>query len=367
MASSNEEQIKSSKPADKLPQPGKATIKHSTATVSPSKSFLWWLPGLTIVIAIVALIVALYDIYANKQSYVQSTQHLNLAIDQLKQQQSATQNGLDTIRAASNQSQSSTQNQVQVIKNDLRSVMQQRLYQKQDWLLLKARHYLELAQINAHWSDDQQTTIALLQQADNLVRTISDQQLFKVRQAIAQEIAQLQALPKIDTAGLLSQLDAAENTIANLPIKHPLQRAPINNVNNDSWRQKLRDSMNVLEKLVVVRHNDEDIQPLLSPLHQTLERDSIRINLQEAEWALLQNNPKIYQLSIAQALNEINRAFDENATITQALIKQLQGLQQEKLETVKPTIDQSLLLLNQLIESKNAEDPSALKEGDKTQ
>lgn len=127
--------------------------------------------------------------------------------------------------------------------------------------------------------------------------------------------------------------------------------------------------MNVLEKLVVIRRNDEDIQPLLSPLHQTLLRDSIRFNLQEAQWALLQNNSKIFQLSLAQALKEINRAFDENAVATQALIKQLQNLQQEKLETITPTLNQSLSLLNQLIESKNTQNTEipATTEGAKTQ
>lgn len=374
MANNNEEQTKSSKPADKPSQLDKIQNKP-TSKATPPKPLLGGMPLLSGVVALLALLVAFYAIYSSKQSQErtqQQAQAINSTIEEIKQQQSDTQNKLATVKTATKQSQTSMQNQLQAMHENLESAMQQRLFQTQDWLLLKARYYLELAQINAHWSDDQGATIGLLQQADALLRNLPDQQLFNVRQAIAQEIVQLQALPKIDVAGLLSQLDATENALDNLPIKQPLDNSQLNqasNKENPSWRQKFKDSIYVLEKLVVVRRNDEDIQPLLSPLHQTLLRDSIRFNLQEAQWALLHNNPKIYQLALSQALKNINRAFDENALATQTLVKQLQVLQQEKLETVRPTIDQSLALLNELIASKQTQsmDTSTIKEGGKAQ
>lgn len=375
MANNNEEQTKSSKPADKPSQLDKIQTQQTIKKKSSSKS----LPGIVTLLpsalALLALLVAFYAIYASKQSQQlnqQQAQTINRTVEQIKQQQSDTQNNLATVKTAASQSQTSMQNQMQAMNDQLQSAMQQRLFQTQDWLLLKARYYLELAQINAHWSDDQEATIGLLQQADALLRNIPDQQLFNVRQAIAQEIVQLQSLPKIDVAGLLSQLDAAENVIDNLPIKQPLDDSQLNqkiDKENPTWRQKFKESLYVLEKLVVVRRNDEDIQPLLSPLHQTLLRDSIRFNLQEAQWALLHSNPKIYQLALSQALNNVNRAFDENALATQTLIKQLQSLQKEKLERVRPTLDQSLTILNQLIDSKQTQsmDTSTTKEGGKAQ
>lgn len=375
MANNNEEQTKSSKPADKPSQLDKIQNKSATKAGPSSKPLARRIPLLSSALALLALLVAFYAIYAAKQSQErnqQQTQTINRTIEEIKQQQSDTQNNLNTVKTTTHQSQTNMQNQMQAMHENLESALQQRLFQTQDWLLLKARYYLELAQINAHWSDDQGATISLLQQADALLRNIPDQQLFNIRQAIAQEIVQLQSLPKIDVAGLLSQLDAAENAIDNLPIKQPLDNSQLNqasNKENPGWRQKFKESIYVLEKLVVVRRNDEDIQPLLSPLHQTLLRDSIRFNLQEAQWALLHNNSKIYQLALSQALKNIKRAFNENALATQTLIKQLQSLQQEKLETVRPTIDQSLILLNQLIASKQTQsmDTSTTTEGGKAQ
>ncbi|KTD33307.1 uroporphyrinogen III methylase [Legionella nautarum] len=374
MANNNEEQTKSSKPADKPSQLDKIQNKSATKAGPSSKPLARRIPLLSSALALLALLVAFYAIYAAKQSQErnqQQTQTINRTIEEIKQQQSDTQNNLNTVKTTTHQSQTNMQNQMQAMHENLESALQQRLFQTQDWLLLKARYYLELAQINAHWSDDQGATISLLQQADALLRNIPDQQLFNIRQAIAQEIVQLQSLPKIDVAGLLSQLDAAENAIDNLPIKQPLDNSQLNqasNKENPGWRQKFKESIYVLEKLVVVRRNDEDIQPLLSPLHQTLLRDSIRFNLQEAQWALLHNNSKIYQLALSQALKNIKRAFNENALATQTLIKQLQSLQQEKLETVRPTIDQSLILLNQLIASKQTQSmDTSTTEGGKAQ
>ncbi|CDZ77929.1 Putative uroporphyrinogen-III C-methyltransferase [Legionella massiliensis] len=375
MANSNEAQPQSSSQTtetksrqDKVAVKGANTAKKSVAGCAFN-------PILILIIAAVAFLVSLYALYSNKHSEQlsnQQSQAADAAIAQLKQQQTEVESGFNTVKETLSQAQTALHNQMQALDKNLQTAMQQRLYQKQDWLLLKARYYLELAQINAHWSDDTQATIALLEQADALLLNQSNQHLFTVRQAIAKEISQLQSLPKSDIPGLLSQLDAAQTAISNLPIKQPLSattnRPAEDNSSSSPWKEKLKSSVSVLEKLVVIRHNDENIRPLLSPLHQTLLRDSLRLNLQETQWAILQNNPQVYQLSLNRALQDIQVAFDTNSAATQALIKQLQTLQQEKFEKQQVTLEESLSLLNQYIESKNSQimDKAAAPEGGKT-
>jgi uroporphyrin-3 C-methyltransferase len=369
MAENNEAQTESLiQSAEENPQQDNLAAKNK----SPKHSF-FCAPVFTIALATIALLLAAYATYMTHHSHQLRTQQTNAAIDSLKKQQSADNESINTLEETVSQSQTSLQGQVQELDKKLQTAVQQSPYQKQDWLLLKARYYLELAQINAHWSNEQQATIALLQQADALLATDSDHQLFPVRQAIAQEISQLQALPKLDLPGLLSQLDAAQNALANLSLKQPLNKSAGNNAtetsNTDSspWQERLKNSMGVLQKLVIIRHNDKDIQPLLSPLHQMLLRDSIQLNLQEAQWALMQNSPKVYQLALARALQEIKRSFDENSAATQTLIKQLQSLQQEKLIPANVSLEKSLPLLNQLIERKNSQPPKpAAPIGEKT-
>ena len=279
----------------------------------------------------------------------------------LKQQQNEGQSKLDNAIKTISDSEETLRSKVSILDENIQSILQQRTYQSKDWLLLNVRYYLELAQINAQWSDNWQTTSALLQQADTLLATIHDQRLFNVRKAIATEIAELKAIPKPDTAGLLSQLDAAFSSITQLSLNPVVSKeknpTDSTNKNPSSWQEHMKESVSLLEKLVVVRRHNEDIVPLPSPVYESMLREGIRLNLQEAQWAVLQNNEAVYQLSLTQAIKNIKRSFELTATRTNALLKQLQALQQTHLVQQKPLLEQSLPLLNQVIESQNNATP----------
>jgi len=313
------------------------------------------LPALTIIAFMLALNASYQSMRINQLTLLHKTD-VEEEIAVLNQQQKNTLNKINTLSQTAQDEQLKQQNRLAEVNKNLNVVLQQNLYQKQDWLLLKAQYFLELAQTNAQWSDNQQTTIALLQEADKVLQTMTEQQYFPVRQAIAKEIAQIKAMPTTDVAGMLSKLDAAQATIEQLSIKQPVSvKNQINkNASASPWQEHFWGNMNFLEKLVVVRRQYENIQPLLSPLYQSLLRETIRINLQEAQWAVLQANNEVYQKSLSQALANINRIFDSGDVPVKALVTQIQDLQQQKVNTSHPILEQSLPLLNQIIEQKNA-------------
>ncbi|ASQ45049.1 uroporphyrinogen-III C-methyltransferase [Legionella clemsonensis] len=373
MANNKEEQTKKLSSKPHLDNTRKTTTsKAETVSIINSPKLSLGIVLLAVLLALIALIFAIYSLHMNKQSVMKAekeTHSLTAEFNRLKQQQMQAQS-LTTSVETLTKAQTELQRQLQAIDQELRTAMQQRLYQREDWNLLKARYYLELAQINAHWSNDQQTSIALLKQADALLSSLSEQPVFTVRQAIAQEITQLQATPRVDIAGLLSQLDAAERNLSNLPLKQPLGKTQnkAEAKKKTSWREHLQQSLNSLGDLIVIRRHDEAIEPLLSPLQQSLLEEVIRLNLAEAQWALLHNNPKVYQIALTKSINTIKRAFDEKAPATQTIIHQLETLQQQKLDVAKPTLDKALPLLNQLIENKSRElSTPALKEGELSQ
>lgn len=262
-------------------------------------------------------------------------------------------------RALQQQQSDTTIAQVNLTKQ-LAFAVQERWYQNNDWLLLKARYYLELAEINAHWSEDTQTTAALFQQADMLLANLHEPQLFAIRQEISREIALIQSTPTIDIAGLLSQLDAAQHLVATQQPKNPFTppkstpSADKNTASPSTWREHLQSSLHLLEKLVVIRHHNDAIQSMLTPEYNSIVRENIQLNLQEAQWAVLQKNQTVYQLTLTQAIDKINQLFDQNAPATQALVKQLRELQTTQLNTPSVATGQSLLLLNQWIQTKKS-------------
>lgn len=281
---------------------------------------------------------------------------------QLKSQTSTLSQQQSSIKTLSDSNSTilhTTQEELDRINKTLTTTLQEQGYQNDDWIILKARYYLELATINARWGDNIPTTLALLQQADTLLANLHEPGLFAVRQAIANDSAQINATPVVDITGILAQLDAVQEVAAKLEPKNPFKIAEEKALpsptptSTTTWRDRMHTTMDQLKKLVIIHHSDEALLPMLTPAYESVMRETIRLNLQEAQWAVLQHNDTVYQLALKQAINNINRTFDANASGVQALIKQLTVLQQTQLNIPKTMPDESLKLLNQFIESKH--------------
>lgn len=337
-------------------------------SIAPSKAQYFLLP-LSLIAALLATGIAVYSLQNNQQiqdSLLEDNKKLSQQIQQLKSEQSQSQAQIDAREENLKQLQANIHSKITHMNQEVQSSLNQLYYKNEDWLLLKARYYIELAQINAHWSNDYNSAIALLEQADSILNQMSDTKIFDIRQALASEIAQLKAIPTLDTVGILSQLDAAQTSINSL--SNPSARAEINKENpsinsepQTGWRAHLQSSLNLLGKMVVVRRNEEQIKPLMSLEYEALIKENIRLNLQEAQWAVLNKNPKVYNLVLEQAITNIKHAFGNNNSNTEALINQIKKLQQVSFSQEQPQIGQALPLINQVLQASSKKPATNLK------
>ena len=324
--------------------------KANQSTTKPTSR----LPIITFILSLIALGCSVYAINTILKPRSNPNKKTSQTLNQIQQ--------FNTTLTHVSQEQDTLDNRVTNLDSQVQSLLHQSSYSTKDWLLLKARYCIELAQINAHWGDDTETTISLMQEADSLLANNHDQRLFSIRQTLAKEIATLQAVPKVDQAGLLSQLDAAQDVAATLPLKPVVM--PVENTKNISdptktqsnWRERLQQNLKLFEKLIVIRRHDDAIVPLPSVAYEAMLRQEIRLNLQEAQWAILQNNEAVYQFALAQAVKNIPRSFALGNPITEGLMKQLTELQKTHLTKNKPLVNESLPLLNQVIESTHTEE-----------
>jgi len=321
--------------------------------------------ALSIVILLLALILIGLVIYTSLQLRLQTQQQVSTLVSQvnaLEEQQVNTSSELDMMAKAVIKAQDKLQTNVTALHKDIQSALQQQQYQTKDWLLLKARYYLELAQINHQWSDDSLATVALLEQTDNVLANFADAEALALRKMLAKEISNLNATPKLDLVGILSQLSAAQDEVTDLSLKPTIissNEAPTPSPNppTTAWRQHLQHSIAFLRTLVVVHHHDDNLLPFPTLAYESMLREGLRLNLQEAQWAVLQKNEAVYQFSLSQALKNINRSFDTKAPSVSALIEQLQVLQQAQLIIHKSSLSESLPLLNHFIELREAKTP----------
>lgn len=314
--------------------------------------------GITFIASITAVAFTLYFFKLTqeiKNTLIQERTAQAEQINTLQQNQNRIQSLAEANAQGIQQAQKNIQEKIDAFISQMQNTPHENTYTSDDWLLLKARYYIELAQINAHWAFELNSSIGLLSQADSLLKQLNDNKVFDARQAIAKDIVLLKELPVIDKVGLLSQLDAIATSVDTLNVQSSSVDVPAISTetkSNSSWRSQVENSARLLEKLVVIRKNDEDIKPLMSTQYASLLRESIRINLQEAQWAVLNENQIAYNLFMQQAENTLKKAFNPSLKSTSAILEQLHAMQQIKLTQSIPEIGSALPLLTQLIMDK---------------
>jgi uroporphyrin-3 C-methyltransferase len=334
------------------PQPVPSPQKKSLGKI------LHILPIIALILAIIALIIALRTLHQNKM-WLEDNQNLSKTMQNRDKEQKDNNLQIQALISVRDKSQQALNDQFNALNKAFQSFKVQTQYGHEDWLLLKARYYLELAEIQQHWGNHVELIIALLEQADTVLSTINNASLFVVRQSIAKEITLLKIIPPFDLVGILSKLDAQQSAVDNLTMQVNLTiptKKSSKQSQDSSWRSQLKQSIHTLEKMVVIRHRDHDIQPLFSSLEIALFREHIRNNLQEAKWGLLQHNAAVYNLALAQAIKNVKRFFDAQAENTLAFIQELNHLKKISFNNQPPlNLEVPLQRLNQLINTKSSD------------
>lgn len=215
------------------------------------------------------------------------------------------------------------------------------------WRLAEAKYLVQLANYHLTFTHDVPASLALLQTAEMRVASLNDPTLQPIRQLIADNIAALQAVPRVDLAALLTRIAALQTQALSLPTLGLSQ--PIMQTNNPDQsqtetqsttplRQAMSESWSTLQKVIVVHRTDQPIQPLLSPEQQAYLQQNLQLILQQAQWAALRGNGSVYQESLQQAQNWIQRFFAKNLYETKAFLVALTDLQKIEVQPKLPDL-----------------------------
>lgn len=189
--------------------------------------------------------------------------------------------------------------------------------QRRAWLLNESDHYLRLAQQHLLLTRDVVGARTLLDVADRLLAAHGDNKLLALRQAIAKDRLALTAALKVDVAGIYLRLGALSEHVAGLqlpivaserlrreevvPPPVPVYEPSSSSLLDAGW-QKIRD-------LVTVRKHEEPLKPLLPESDRALVREAVRLDLAQAQLALLRGEPVIYKASLTTAKGRLLRYF----------------------------------------------------------
>lgn len=223
-----------------------------------------------------------------------------------------------------------------------------------DWLYAEVEYLLRLANQRLQLERDVKGAEALLRTADQRLAEADNPALTPVRRAIQSELAALASVPQVDSTGLYLSLMAQQEQLAQLPLEQDVEQIAAEGGDTSpvsgGWRDQLARFGQELKDLVVVRKHDQALEALLTPEQEAYLRQNVRLQLEQAQLALLQANPELYRASLEKATTLIEGYYDtDNQGVAESL-EQLKTLADKTIRPELPDISGSLQALRDFME-----------------
>jgi len=237
---------------------------------------------------------------------------------------------------------------------------------RMDWLLAEAEYLMRLANQRLNLEHDIQSAEAMLNSADSILAEINDPGLMQIRQTLATEINSLQQVQHLDKHGLYFRLEALINSVDSLKqqaflketdrnanVSAQADTAPKEAQNNSAnrfvelWQQIWQD----LKQAVSIRRLDQPLPPLLAPEQHYYLKQNLRLMLEQASLALLNEETQVYQASLKKASSWLNQYFLQNDPQIQQIQQTLNDMAAYEISQALPDISHSLRLTKTKIES----------------
>lgn len=272
-------------------------------------------------------------------------------IDQLRSQ--IDQSGGQREKALNDLSQelnSQMQEYRDSVNKTLDRVLEQLSSQQQtdesEWVYAEVEYLLKLANQRLQLERDVNGALSLLRTADKRLAEIDNPALTPVRRAIQSELGELNSVPDVDRTGLYLTLMGMQEQAAKLPLKQDTEQIAAKGGDTSQvkggWQQQLSRFGQELKELVVVRKHDQALEALMTPEQESYLRQNVRLQLEQAQLAALQANPKLYDASLKKARSLIEGYYDPDSDGVKKLLEQLPTLADKKIHPELPDISKSL-------------------------
>ncbi|MCW8195483.1 hypothetical protein F6455_11855 [Proteobacteria bacterium 005FR1] len=313
----------------------------------------------------------------------QAEQEAARAIEQVSQSADERQQQAREMRQQAGQLQQQLEEQTRQLQQQLNGLRQQiqaiTTTTTDDWKLAEAYYLTRLAGQRLLMERDTQSALALLESADKIVRNYPDPNLYPVREALADDIAELKLAEAVDREGLYLKIAALSRQITQLNFAEPRNFEPEEDIDlppaepeaepvtdeGPGWwnsiRQSFAQALARLEDFVRVTRHEEPIQPLLAPDQQLQLRSSVQTALDTAQLALMREQPAVYQTSLEKAQELIARFYAESDDRGR-ILAELEGLESAQIRQELPDITESQEALGKYLDQRHRLAPEGARE-----
>ncbi|MGJ8515379.1 uroporphyrinogen-III C-methyltransferase [Carnimonas bestiolae] len=287
-------------------------------------------------------------------------------VDQLSQQvKSLSGEGQQRIQQALSDSQQSTDSldqrlgeNEQTIKHVLDELNRHQQTDSREWTYAEVEYLLRIANQRLGLERDIDGAQKLLHTADERLASTGNPAFVPVRRAISDELSELDSVANVDREGIYLQLASAQQQFDKLPLAQDTEALKAKAESSDefsgNWRQQLGRLGDQLKDLVTVRHHDQPLEALITPQQEGYLRENVRLQLEQAQLALLRQDPKIFKSSLEQAASLVDKYYRSDDSGVQKALQHLKELSEVQVRPDIPDISGSLEQLRETLSRRSS-------------
>ncbi|OLF58239.1 heme biosynthesis operon protein HemX [Aeromonas veronii] len=325
-----------------------------TAAVNGNKSRSGAVLGGAAILLALGLTGGLY-LHGHKNAVAQQAE-----LAQLKQQLASALSKIDQTSskdaeqlAALDQTQQRLQGEMQGLQNRVLDLNDKR---PNDWMLAESEYLVRMAGRKLWLEHDLVSAITLLGNADERIAALNDPSLMPIRKALAEDIAKLKGMPRIDREGLTLKLAALSDQIELLPlstVSMPEAKAEPDqavSANPDEWESNLKKNwVKFTENFVTIRRRDGAVEALLSPQQEIFLRENLKTKLLQAQLSVYREQQALYEDSLDKAQRWLTQYFDTDNSATRYMQGEIDKLKGEQIQIDYPAQFKTQAMLEQVL------------------
>ncbi|WP_368225838.1 uroporphyrinogen-III C-methyltransferase [Aeromonas sp. R1-1] len=325
-----------------------------TAAVNGSKSRSGAVLGGVAILLALGLTGGLY-LHGHKNAVAQQAE-----LAQLKQQLASALSKIDQTSskdaeqlAALDQTQQRLQGEMQGLQNRVLDLNDKR---PNDWMLAESEYLVRMAGRKLWLEHDLVSAITLLGNADERIAALNDPSLMPIRKALAEDIAKLKGMPRIDREGLTLKLAALSDQIELLPlstVSMPEAKAEPEqavSTNPDEWESNLKKNwVKFTENFITIRRRDGAVEALLSPQQEIFLRENLKTKLLQAQLSVYREQQALYEDSLDKAQRWLTQYFDTDNSATRYMQGEIDKLKGEQIQIDYPAQFKTQAMLERVL------------------
>lgn len=270
----------------------------------------------------------------------------------------ASQQSIQQLREQTTKLEHTVASQADVLTHEqqvLSQIQQQLTVKNRPWVLAEVQHLIRLANFSLRVTRGIPLSLSLLETADQRLASMDDATVLPLRNALAQDISNLKAMPQEDMTGLLLKLNAQMEQIPQLPLRlqeqtTPLSAATSKNATTPTWRELFDKSWAKLKSMVVITRQQDNMAFFNPDQNRAYADRYLQLLLTEAQWGVLQRQQPLFEKNLQSALVLLHQFYQADAAQTTAMINTLTELAKVNVSPDIPDLKTSVLAVEKAID-----------------